>query len=375
MHLKAAKEGEDMYEKELEKAQERLNAALTLSKQHPSEAINMILDMEKWVDENIDNETTEYYGVIIAYNEAMGDLSLRMKKYPEAEGFYKKMARMAAKLYETDKSKYDFRLATAYCKLANNCATNIGCQGVPQTPRVLNEKMQRPFDAGENFYKMAISLLQENCKKGSIRHLEIQARAINSLATMEAAVGKYKEALKMFDDSVRILKAIYQTVDNKESGAFLGITLQNQATVATLFKDAPKAQECLEDSIYVLKEHEEEDSIRAGVMIARNYMNLGGCMLFQKADLAEVDAVYDKATAKISMVNAIAKGAAIPDEVSCYMLAGQYYLKTEREEKGKEMLMHAKDLAEKGLEADPNNAQFKNMVKHIDSLFSEEEKA
>jgi hypothetical protein len=31
--------------------------------------------------------------------------------------------------------------------------------------------------------------------------------------------------------------------------------------------------------------------------------------------------------------------------------------------------------AEKGLEADPNNAQFKNMVKHIDSLFSEEEKA
>ena len=70
-----------------------------------------------------------------------------------------------------------------------------------------------------------------------------------------------------------------------------------------------------------------------------------------------------------------AKGAAIPDEVSCYMLAGQYYLKTEREEKGKEMLMHAKDLAEKGLEADPNNAQFKNMVKHIDSLFSEEEKA
>ncbi|MBR4587822.1 MAG: tetratricopeptide repeat protein [Lachnospiraceae bacterium] len=364
-----------MYEKELEKAQERLNAALTLSKQHPSEAINMILDMEKWVDENIDNETTEYYGVIIAYNEAMGDLSLRMKKYPEAEGFYKKMARMASKLYETDKSKYDFRLATAYCKLANNCATNIGCQGVPQTPRVLNEKMQRPFDAGENFYKMAISLLQENCKKGSIRHLEIQARAINSLATMEAAVGKYKEALKMFDDSVRILKAIYQTVDNKESGAFLGITLQNQATVATLFKDAPKAQECLEDSIFVLKEHEEEDSIRAGVMIARNYMNLGGCMLFQKADLAEVDAVYDKATAKISMVNAIAKGAAIPDEVSCYMLAGQYYLKTEREEKGKEMLMHAKDLAEKGLEADPNNAQFKNMVKHIDSLFSEEEKA
>ena len=110
-------------------------------------------------------------------------------------------------------------------------------------------------------------------------------------------------------------------------------------------------------------------------MIARNYMNLGGCMLFQKADLAEIDAVYDKATAKISMVNAIAKGAAIPDEVSCYMLAGQYYLKTEREEKGKEMLLHAKDLAEKGLEADPNNAQFKNMVKHIDSLFSEEEKA
>ena len=106
MYLKAAKEGEDMYEKELEKAQERLNAALTLSKQHPSEAINMILDMEKWVDENIDNETTEYYGVIIAYNEAMGDLSLRMKKYPEAEGFYKKMARMASKLYETDKSKF-----------------------------------------------------------------------------------------------------------------------------------------------------------------------------------------------------------------------------------------------------------------------------
>ncbi len=283
-----------MYEKELEKAQERLNAAMSLASKQPTEAINMILDMEKWVDETFPNDISEYYGVIITYNEALGDISLRMRNFPQAETYYKKMVVTAQKLYELDKTKYDLRLALAYCKLANNCATNIGCNVIPQQPRVLNDQMKVPFDAANKFYRIAITLIQDNCKKGSAKHLENQARAINSLAILNAAVGNLQDSSKMFDDSVRILKAIYQAIDTKNMAIMLGTTLQQQATVTTLIGDASKTQECIEDSIYVLKEHEDEDAIRSGVLIARNYMNLAGTMFFQKYPQDEVDATYDR---------------------------------------------------------------------------------
>lgn len=359
-----------MYEKELEKAQERLNAALTLAKKQPQESINMIVDMQKWIDETLPNDIVEYYGVTITYNEAIGDLYLSMRRFPDAEVAYKKMVSVAVKLYEVDKEKYDFRLAVAYCKLANNCATNIGMQNLLQGKRELEERMKRPFEAGENFFKVAIKMVEDNCKKGSARHLEIRARTINSLATMEANVGHYKEALAMFSDSVRILKAIYQTMDNLVYGVMLGETLLNQGAVYTMNGEHAKAQECLEDSIYVLKEHEDEDAVRSGIMIARNYMNLGASMLFQQADLDEVDVIYDKATSKISMVNAIAKGSAITDEISCYMLSGQYFKVSGREEKAVQQLEHAMKLVNGALAQAPDSAQFQNMKKHIEVVMN-----
>lgn len=360
-----------MYEKEIEKAQERLNAALTLANKQPGEAINMISDMEKWIDETIPNDIPEYYGVVITYNEVMGDLSVKMRSFVQAENYYKKMLSNAVKLYEIDKTKYDIRLAVAYCKLANNCATNIGCHMIPQTPRLLNEQTQRPFDAGENFFKVAIKILQDGCKKGSAAHLQNQARAINSLATMEAAVGRYKESIAMWSDSVRILKAIYEAIDNKQMALFLGQTLQSMATVCTLYKDPGKSQECIEDSIYVLKEHEEENPVQIGVMIARNYMNLAGNLLMQNADKSEIDETYDKATSKISMVNAIAKGAAVADEVSCYLLSGQYYLATDRKEKGLQQVKHSNELIGPLMESRPDDNQLKSTKQHIDKLLED----
>lgn len=365
-----------MYEKEVQKAQERLNAALTLAKQQPDEAINMILDMQKWVEETLPNDCPEFYGIVITYNEVIGDLRMRARKFVEAEKYYKQMVQLAQKLHELDKEKYDLRLGMAYAKLANNCRTCIGCQVFGNQPRALNEKTQRPFDAGINFYKAAVTVTQDNAKKGSGKHLELRADCIAAMAVMNACIGNYKDAIAMYKDVVNIQKAIYQALDNKESGIKLGTSMSTLATIYSLYKDAANAQESLEDSIYVLAEHEQEDPVRSGILIARNYMNLAGCYVLLKHEQEEIDNAYDKATQKISMANAIAKNAAVGDEITCYMLSGQYYHASGNTEKGKKQLTHAYDLAKAVCEEKPDNKQFAAMKKRLETLLgikSEEE--
>lgn len=357
-----------MYEKEIQKAQERLNAALTLAKQQPDEAINMILDMQKWVEETLPNDCPEFYGVVITYNEVVADLRLRQRKFVEAESYYKQMIQYAQKLYEMDKEKYDLRLGTAYAKLANNCRTCIGCHTFSNQPRPLNEKTQKPYDAGINFYKMAITVTQENAKKGSGKHLELRAECIGSMAVMNASIGNYGESIKMFKDVINIQKALYQAVDNKDMGVKLGTSMSTLATVYSLYKDAESAQENLEDSIYVLGEHEKEDPVRSGILIARDYMNLAGCYVILKNPQEDIDSAYDKATQKISMVNAIAKNAAAMDEITCYMLSGQYYKQIGVEEKGLKQLNHAYDMAKEAMEKMPQNKQLEGMKKRLETL-------
>lgn len=365
-----------MYEKEVQKAQERLNAALTLAKQQPDEAINMILDMQKWVEETLPNDCPEFYGIVITYNEVIGDLRMRARKFVEAEQYYKQMVQHAQKLHELDKEKYDLRLGMAYAKLANNCRTCIGCQAFGNQPRPLNEKTQRPFDAGMNFYKAAMTVTMDNAKKGSGKHLELRADCISAMAVMNASIGNYKDSINMFKDAISIQKAIYQAVDNVAAGVKLGTSMSTLATVYSLYQDAEHAQESLEDSIYVLGEHEQEDPVRSGVLIARNYMNLAGCRVLLKADQEEIDSAYEKATQKISMVNAIAKNTAVGDEVTCYMLSGQYYQAHGDTEKGTKQLNHAYDLVKTLCTAHPENKQFNAMKKRLETLLgikSEEE--
>ncbi len=357
-----------MYENEVQKAQERLNAALSLSKNAPDEAVNMILDMEKWVDETLPHDCNEYYGIIITYNEVMGDLKHRRGKFVEAEPFYKKMILTTQKLYEQDKEKYDLRLAQGYQKLANNCRFSLGMHMFTQSPVTLNEKTQVPYDAAVRFYKIAITVTDANAKKGSGKHLELRAACIISLAILNACTGNYRDAINMYKDAVSIQKAIYQTLDNKESGANLGTSLTSLATLYTLYKDTEKAQECLEDSIFTLSEHENEDSVRAGILIARNYVNLAGTLMSNKADKEEIDAAYDKGIKKISMVNAIAGNAALADEVTCYMLSGQYYKLTGNSEKGDSQLNHALSLVKPMLEAQPDNKQLEVLKIRIEML-------
>ncbi len=357
-----------MYEKEVQKAQERLNAALSLAKQQPDEAINMILDMENWVKETLPDDCPEFYGIVITYNEVIADMRMRARKFVEAEGYYKQMVQYAQKLYELDKEKYDLRYGTALAKLANNCRTCIGCHAFGNQPRPLNEKTQKPFDAGINFYKMAITVTQENAKKGSGKHLELRSECIASMAIMNASIGNYKDAIKMYNDAIGIQKAIYQALDNKEAGVKLGTSMATLATIYSLYKDHEKAQEFLEDSIYVLGEHESEDSVRSGILIARNYMNLAGCYVLLKHPQEEIDSAYDKGTQKISMVNAISKNAAVMDEITSYMLSGQYYKQVGDDEKGLKQLNHAYDLAKEVYEKHPENKQVEAVKKRIESL-------
>ncbi|MCR5743814.1 MAG: hypothetical protein K6F92_08885 [Lachnospiraceae bacterium] len=357
-----------MYENEVQKAQERLNAALTLAKKQPEEAINMILDMEKWVDETLPNDCPEYFGVVITYNEVMGDLKQRQRKLVEAEPYYKKMAKYAQQLNELDKEKFDIRLAQAYMKIAFNIRLSLGFQMFRNQPVALTEKTQMPYEATINFYKMAITVTDANAKKGSGKHLELRANCIIGLAIMNASIGNYKDAIAMYEDAIKIQKAIYQTLDNKESGVALGNSMATLATLYTLYKDPVKAQESLEDSIFTLKEHENEDPVRSGVLLARNYMNLAGTMVANKADKEDIDDAYEKATKKISMVNAIAKNAAVADEVTCYMLSGQFYVMTGDRAKGEPQLQHALDLVNPILEAQPDNQQMKVLKTRLEML-------
>ena len=293
---------------------------------------------------------------------------MRARKFVEAETYYKQMVQYAQKLYEIDKEKYDLRYGTAFAELANNCRTCIGCHVFGNQPRPLNDKTQKPFDAGMNFYKMAITVTQENAKKGSGKHLELRAECIGSMAVMNASIGNYGESIKMFNDVINIQKALYQAVDNKEMGVKLGSSMSTLATVYSLYKDPENAQENLEDSIYVLSEHESEDSVRSGILIARNYMNLAGCYVLLKASKEEIDSAYEKATQKISMVNAIAKNAAVMDEITCYMLSGQYYTQVGETEKGTKQLNHAYDLAKEFYEKQPQNKQLEGLKKRLETL-------
>lgn len=365
-----------MYENEVKKAQERLNAALTLAKQQPDEAVNMILDMQKWVEETLPNDCPEFYGVVITYSEVIGDMRLRAKNFVEAETYYKKMVQYAQKLYELDKEKFDLRLAQTYAKLANNCRTSIGCNVFGNKPRALTEKTQRAYDAGVNFYKAAITVIKDNAKKGSAKHLSLRADCIAALAIMNASTGNYKDAIAMYKDVVNIQKAIYQAVDNKEMGLKLATSMATLATIYSLYKDAENAQNSLEDSIFVLSEHEKEDPVRFGILIARNYMNLAGCHVILKHDEKEIDAAYEKATQKIGMVNAMAKNAALADEITCYMLSGQYYQTRGDRKKGDAQLNHAYETAKTACEMAPDNKQFEAMKKRLEMLLkikSEEE--
>ncbi len=68
------------------------------------------------------------------------------------------------------------------------------------------------------------------------------------------------------------------------------------------------------------------------------------------------------------MVNAIAKNAAVMDEITCYMLSGQYYTQVGEKEKGTKQLNHAYDLAKEFYEKQPQNKQLEGLKKRLETL-------
>ena len=327
--------GDDMYEKQLFVIQKKIAETVKGASENPEAAVVNLMKLKKETEGFASPTSPEFYNAAATINEAAGDIWLRAKKIAEAETSYKEMVQISGKLYELDKTKFDYRLGFSYYKLASFYRTVLQCGTLNPTPKVLNEHQQKIFTVTEGLYKNAIACTMENVKKGSLRYVDLHATCMSELLVLLAAVGNYQSAIACGKDGVRLEKAIYEKLDDKAHSFRLANRMNALASVYTFMKNVQLAMETLEDAIFVLEEHEEEDPITFGVMLARNYLTLGSCYSQMKEEADNADTTYQKGLERMVEVNKKTNNRLIRDVITSYMIVGDHYKRKKNEEAAK----------------------------------------
>ena len=194
--------------------------------------------------------------------------------------------------------------------------------------RELTELQKKMFELAEGLYKNAVACTMENAKKGALRYANLHALIMSELLVLYASVGDYEKAIACGKDGIKLEKAIYEKMDDKEHSFRLANRMNALATVYIFAKNVQAAVETLEDSIYVLEEHEEEDSDTFGMLLARNYLSLAGAYSQIPEEASNAEATYKKGLEQMTELNKKLNNRFINDLITAYMLVGDYYKRT-----------------------------------------------
>lgn len=335
-----------MYEKELQLMQKRILEIVKSAQTDVQGAVEKLKDLKKEAEEKMEAESQELSNITATIYEAIGDVYRKAKNPVEAEKAYKEMMTYSSKLYTADKEKYDYRQAISHYKFASLYRLGIQCNMLVPKPKQLNDLQKKVFALTENYYKNVLVCITEKAKKGSLRYVELHSTVMNELSVMYACVGNYEKAIEVGKNGITVDKTIYDKQDDKIHGLRLAGRMNSLAAIYAYTKNSQAASEMLEDANYVLERHEEEDPIAAGIMLGRNYLNLGGCYTLLEEEKDQAEETFLTGLNKVLELNEKVKGGLSEDVLLAQMLVGDYYKKVGKEETAKEHYAQAKEKAE-----------------------------
>ncbi len=321
-----------MYEQELTNMRLKIQEAVKKIATEPETALQELEDIKAETEAAFPAEGAEWYAILATVQEHMGNASLKLKKNVDAEKHFKEMVKLSTKLYEIDKEKYDFRLGTAFHRLAKFYTTLIQCDRLQIKPVVLDERKEKIFKTCEMLFHDAITSTLKNGRSGKGMYVDFHAGCMMDTMMFYAAVGKYEEALKHGKNGIALEKAIYEKFDDKEHSLRIGERMTALAAVYTANNDLQSAMETLEDAIFALEEHEAEDPAKFGLMLGRSYLTLAGTYERIPEEAQQAEATYLKGYAKLEEVQERSKKIFLDDMISANVLLGEFYKKKERPE-------------------------------------------
>lgn len=352
-----------MTEKELLGLQNKLTEAVKGAVENPETSVEKLMNLKNETEKSV--KTEEAYTVSAMIYEAIGDIWMKAKKPDKAEKAFLEMMRAATKLYELDKEKYDFRMGFAYYKRAVFYRTMIGCTALTATPKTFSEHQKKMFSVAEGLYKNAIACTMK--KQMTMRYVNLHANVMYDLLILYGCVGDYEKAIACGKDCVKLDKVIYEKMDDKVHSFRLANRMNSLATIYAFTKNAQLVMETMEDSIYVLEEHEEEDPITFGVMLARNYMTLAGSYSQLKEEASKAEETYQTGLKRMIAVNEKAENKLINDVITSYMMVGDYYKRVKNEESAKAYYCWAMKAAS-DLFQETKNPIYQNVMKRLQPL-------
>ncbi len=353
-----------MNEKEIVVLQGKIAETVKNSAANPQMAAADLLKLLKETEKKVSSTSAEYYSAASTIYEATGDIWVKAKANGLAEKAYLEMMKMAVKLYELDKEKYDYRLAFAYYRRASFYRSTIQCAVLSPTPKRLDETKKKIFDMTEGLYKNAAACTMEKVKKGIVRYVDLHAAVLSELLVLFAAVGDYEKAVSCGKDGIRLDKAVYERLDDKEHSFRLANRMNALAAVYTYQKNTQLTMETLEDAIFVLEEHEAEDEITFGMILARNYMNLAGCYCAVPEEADQAEETYQKGLKRMIEANRKTGGKLINAVITGYMIMGDYYRRTDNTEMAKAHYRFAMKQAS-DLYGKTKNPMYQNIIKRL----------
>lgn len=320
-----------MNDKEFVLIQKKIAETVKGSVQNPQAAISKLVEIKKDVARSFGDQSLSFYNVAAMVHEAAGDVWMQVKKVGEAEKEYVEMMKWSVKLYEMDKEKYDYRLAFSYFKRAYFYrVVALQCTNLNPTPAELTQQQKKIYEVTEGLYKNAIACTLKPEKKMSLNYAELHANVMNDLVFLYTFTGDYEKAISCGKDCIKLEKVIYEKMDDAKHAFHLANRMNMLATVYTFTKNVQSVMEMLEDSIFVLEEHEQEDPITFGVMAARNYMTLAGCYSAIKEEAEKAEEAYQQGLKRMIEVNKKTENRLVSDVIASYMLVGDYYRRMQK---------------------------------------------
>ncbi len=280
-------------------------------------------------------ESVEYYENLYNANEVASDFYVHAQKPQEAEKCLKKMIQASTELTKRDEETYSHLLASAYYKIASLGRVCMNMIRLPQNPVALDEEQTKVYNMVIAYYKMAIKTSLDKAKQGQVRAVELHGACADQMALMYGTVGNYKDAITAAEQSVFLQKAIYEKKDDRANCILLANRMNNLSMLYSKLKQVDKVLETLEDSIYVLEEHEQEDPSNIGLLVGRHCMNLAGAYGVNPEEVTKAPEMFRKGVSKIEEVNQLKDNHCLNDVIMTNFLAGEYFLMIKRPEEAK----------------------------------------
>ena len=352
-----------MYEKEISAFKKKIEEIVKAGGEAET-AVSNLESILKDAATAVPSETSEYQVLASVVWEAVGDVWLRAKKAENSEKAYIEMTKLAKQAYDQDKEKCDYRLGMVSYKRASFYRAALGCAILNMKPKALNEQQKKLFEITEGLYKNALACTMEKVRKGQLRSVELHSRVLSEMAVLHASVGNYQSAVSCASDGIRLDKAIYEKMDDKQHAYHLAGRMTLMATIAGLKKEHQLAMETLEDANFVMEEHIKEYPVNFGIMLAKNYLSLGGLYYNNEAERDKAESAYRTGLRIMEETNEKTNDRLVNDLITSNMIVGDYFARCRQKAEAKKYYTWDFEKA-KEMYQETKKPVYENMMKRL----------